>query len=243
MWVAGIDGCPAGWLVVFRSITDRRHRASVVASLAEVFYGEERPLIAAIDIPIGLPAVSQAGGRNADRECRKLLGRPRQCSIFPPPSRAALHAASFREACELEMQSSSPSKRINRQTFNIMGKIREADAIAHRLQGSLFECHPEMSFWAMNDRRAMRLPKKGRVNACKAGESGSSERRRLLMSQGYSEAFLSTRIAASSQCGTDDPLDACAAAWTAQRILGGEAIRFPAAPDLDGTGLDMAIWT
>jgi predicted RNase H-like nuclease len=242
MWVAGIDGCPAGWVVVFRSITDRRHKASIVASLAEVFSGDQRPLVAAVDIPIGLPAVSQAGGRNADRECRKLLGRPRQSSIFPAPSRAALPAVSFREACELEMRSSIPSKRINKQTFNIMGKIREADAIAHGLQGSLFECHPEMSFWAMNDRRAMPLPKKGRGNTCKAGESGSSERRRLLISHGYSEVFLSTRFAASRQCGADDLLDACAAAWTAQRILAGEAIRFPAVPDLDGTGLDMAIW-
>ncbi|MBM0207375.1 DUF429 domain-containing protein, partial [Micromonospora sp. STR1s_5] len=42
--------------------------------------------------------------------------------------------------------------------------------------------------------------------------------------------------------GRDDFLDACAAAWTAQRIAERTASRFPRSPDLDRRSLDQAIW-
>jgi predicted RNase H-like nuclease len=111
MWVAGVDGCPAGWLVVFRSVADRCHTARIVDSLADVFLAWDRPKIAAVDIPIGLLRISRTGGRVADRECRKVLGRYRQSSIFPPPSRATINAGSLLEACELERANSVPPKR------------------------------------------------------------------------------------------------------------------------------------
>jgi predicted RNase H-like nuclease len=38
-----------------------------------------------------------------------------------------------------------------------------------------------------------------------------------------------------------DFLDACACAWTAARIVRGEATRFPDAPPLDAKGLRMEI--
>jgi predicted RNase H-like nuclease len=244
MWVAGVDGCPAGWLVVFRSVENHCHKARIVGSLVDVFLACERPKVAAVDIPIGLLSISKSGGRVADKECRKVLGRYRQSSIFPPPSRATINATSFLEACEIELANSVPPKKVNQQTFNIMKKIREADAIALRFQGSIFECHPEVSFWAMNNRLAMRLPKKGsrKADAGNYRESGSTERRELLIRNGYSEDFLATRLGSAKQCSSNDFIDACAAAWTARRILKGEAIRFPSAADFDDRGLDMAIW-
>ncbi|TMJ87236.1 MAG: DUF429 domain-containing protein, partial [Alphaproteobacteria bacterium] len=102
MWVAGADGCRAGWLVVFRSIDGQHHRVRLARSLAHVFTAPEHPKIVAVDIPIGLLQISQRGGRAADRACRKILGRARQSSIFPPPCRAALKAISFLEACDIE---------------------------------------------------------------------------------------------------------------------------------------------
>jgi predicted RNase H-like nuclease len=244
MWVAGVDGCPAGWLVVFRSVADQCHKARIVGSLVDVFLALEQPKVVAVDIPIGLLNISRTGGRVADRECRKVLGRHRQSSIFPPPSRPTLNSTSFIEACELEMANSMPPKKVNQQTFNIMHKIREADALAPRFQGSLFECHPEISFWAMNNRVAMRLPKKGprTTDIEHIGRSGLLERRQLLLRNRYSDEFLATRLGSAKQCASDDFVDACAAAWTAERIFRGEAIRFPAAPDLDDRGFDMAIW-
>ncbi len=40
----------------------------------------------------------------------------------------------------------------------------------------------------------------------------------------------------------DDTLDACIAAWTAERIARQEAERLPSEPPLDGRGLHMEIW-
>ena len=42
--------------------------------------------------------------------------------------------------------------------------------------------------------------------------------------------------------GRDDFIDACAAAWTARRVLGGVAGRLLDKVVRDGRGLDMAIW-
>lgn len=244
MWVAGADGCPAGWLAVFRSLDKQDHRARIFESLAHVFSAPEQPKIVAVDIPIGLPKVSPPGGRAADRECRKILGRGRQSSIFPPPSRRTLIAGSFLEACEIERANSMPPKKVSQQTFNILVKIREVDGIAPLFKGMIFECHPEVSFWAMNGGCAMSLPKKvsRQKNPDGIRESGLNERRQLLLANGYSDAFLATRLGSFKECGSDDFVDACAAAWTAERIFSDQAIRFPSTADLDEHGLDMAIW-
>ena len=244
MWAAGADGCRAGWLAVFRCLDGQEPRARIFDSLDNVFSAPEQPKIVAVDIPIGLPKISRRGGRAADIACRKILGRDRQSSIFPPPSRAALAAMSFLQACEIEQVNSAPPKKINQQTFNILGKIREADAIALQFKGMIFECHPEVSFCVMNGGLAMKLPKKvsRRKNPDGINESGLEERRQLLSRNGYSEALLSTRLGLAKECGPDDLLDACAAAWTAARICKGQAVRFPSTADPDERGIDMAIW-
>jgi len=242
MWVAGADGCRAGWLVVFRSIDGQHHRVRLARSLAHVFTAPEHPKIVAVDIPIGLLQISQRGGRAADRACRKILGRARQSSIFPPPCRAALKAISFLEACDIERAHSLPPKKLSQQTFNILAKIREVDAIALEFRGSIFECHPEVSFWAMNDSQAMRWPKKRRKHPDGHSGSGLIERRQLLLQNGYGEDFLATRLGLTRDCLPDDFMDACAAAWTAERIVNRRGVRFPSTSDFDELGLDMAIW-
>jgi predicted RNase H-like nuclease len=244
MWVAGVDGCRSGWIVVFRSVAGQSHKVRIVSALGDVFLAEEQPKLAAIDIPIGLLSISQTGGRAADRECRKVLGRYRQSSIFPPPSRATLQARTFVEACELERANSNPPKKVSQQTFNILKKIREADAVALQFRSVVYECHPEVSFWAMNNHLPMRLPKKRSRNrdAGNTPDGGLAERKELLIRNRYTEAFLTTRVGSTKECSLDDLIDACAAAWTAERILKREALRFPSVPDLDDTGWDMAIW-
>ncbi|TMJ95059.1 MAG: DUF429 domain-containing protein [Alphaproteobacteria bacterium] len=209
MWVAGADGCRAGWLVVFRSMDGQHHRARVARSLVDVFTTPEHPKIVAVDIPIGLLRISQPGGRAADRACRKIL--------LPP-------------------------KKLSQQTFNILAKIREVDAIALEFRGSIFECHPEVSFWAMNDSQAMRWPKKRRKHPDGHSGSGLIERRQLLLQNGYGEDFLATRLGLTRDCGPDDFMDACAAAWTAERIVNRRGVRFPSTSDFDELGPDMAIW-
>ncbi len=232
-WVAGADGCPAGWLVVFRSINGESARAQIFEKIADVLAAAERPDILAVDIPIGLPTTSLQGGRLADREARKVLNL-RKSSIFPAPSRPVLKAKSFAEAKSIEAGNSTPSKKLAKQVFNLLDKIRELDGLATSYPGIIFECHPEVSFWAMNNKVEMSLPKKTR--------HGFEQRRKILAQGKFERAFLETRIGSLHDQGRDDFADACAAAWTAERILKRRAIRFPLNADINDRGIDMAIW-
>lgn len=232
MWVAGADGCPAGWLVVFRSIVGQRPRAQIFEKIAEAFKEPEMPKLIAVDIPIGLLKTSQKGGRKADIEAREILNL-RKSSIFPAPSRPVLKARSHRQAKDIERRNSNPPKSLSKQVLNLLDKIRELDAIAASHSETIFECHPEVSFWAMNNKREMFLPKK-KLN-------GFNERCKILAQNQYDHSFLTTRVG-SKEHSRDDFADACAAAWTAERIFKKKAIRFPADPELDDRGIDMAIW-
>jgi predicted RNase H-like nuclease len=234
MWVAGADGCAEGWVVVFRSTAGRPPKAVIFGSIASALGAPEQPKVVAIDIPIGLPKKSETGGRLADREARKEL-KLRKSSIFPAPSRPVLRARSFQEAKDLELENSTPAKALGMQVFNILRKIREVDDIASKRTGRIFECHPEMSFWAMNGRAEMIAPKRK--------SRGFAERCNILSQHGFDRAFLTARIGSARNYNRDDLADACAAAWTAERILKGTAFRFPMeATSPDCRGIDMAIW-
>jgi len=124
------------------------------------------------------------------------------------------------------------------QMFHLFAKMREVDGCI-RPQTSVFECHPEAAFWAMNERTPLAEPKKLRNRLHSAG---IEKRRALLMMHGFSESFLRETRFPRSQAGTDDVLDACACSWTAARIFRSEAISFPAQFPVDAKGLRMAIF-
>jgi predicted RNase H-like nuclease len=169
----------------------------------------------------------------ADREARQKL-KLRKSSIFPSPSRPVLRARSFQEAKDLEQKNSSPPKKLGMQVFNILCKIREVDSIASQCTGRVFECHPEMSFWAMNGKAEMIFPKRK--------SQGFAERCNILYQNGFDLAFLTARVDSARNYKRDDLTDACAAAWTAERILKKTAIRFPELSVVDDHGIEMAIW-
>src|SRR5437763_1665944 len=55
-WVAGVDGCRAGWVVVLAEQQTQRireHHLRLCPHFAEVFTLEPKPVVIAIDIPIG----------------------------------------------------------------------------------------------------------------------------------------------------------------------------------------------
>jgi predicted RNase H-like nuclease len=121
-----------------------------------------------------------------------------------------------------------------KQVFYLLDKIRQVEAIAQTHSSVIFECHPEMSFWAMNGKKEMWYPKKA--------PGGFQERCRILMKNQYERSFFSESFGKPKQHSRDDLLDACAAAWTAERILKNKAIRFPETSVADDLGIDMAIW-
>ena len=166
--VGGLDGCRAGWVLATMPARGALARGDgpdvrVVPCLDEVVAALEsgRLAAAAIDIPIGLPA---DGSRECDLEARRLLG-PRRSSVFPAPVRAALGAGTYAEACGVSRAISG--KGLSRQLYNILGKIREVDALqSPSLQERLFEACPELSFALMSHGVPMRHNKRtleGRV--------------------------------------------------------------------------------
>jgi predicted RNase H-like nuclease len=57
-WVAGVDGCRAGWVVAFARPQGGEVRVRIVSRFTEVIAAPEAPVVIAVDIPIGLPEPS-----------------------------------------------------------------------------------------------------------------------------------------------------------------------------------------
>ncbi len=239
-WVAGIDGCPAGWIGVMHQL-GKPEDARLVAFATFVDILELTPRLdtIAIDIPIGLPDHVGAGGRVADKAARAVLGR-RQSAVFAVPSRSAVMCEDYREACAAALETSTPPRQVSKQAFNIFPKIREVDrAMTPALQSRVFETHPEVAFWALNGRRPLALPKKVKS---RPNPPGLAYRRDLLRSVGYTDSILTNQEFLRTKVGPDDILDAAVNAWSAGRIATQTGCRFPDDPRTDARGLRMEIW-
>src|SRR4051812_15664674 len=101
-WLAGVDGCPVGWMVAFVRPAGDEVRLRVLARFADIVAAPEAPATIAVDMPIGLPARIGPGGRGPEAMVRPLLGA-RQSSVFSVPSRQAVYAADFRAACTIAL--------------------------------------------------------------------------------------------------------------------------------------------
>lgn len=237
-WLVGADGCPDGWIAAYVCADGDALQLRVVRRFIDILAAPEQPRIVAVDIPIGLPDRAGPGGREAERRVRPLLGE-RQSAVFSVPSRAAIEAPTYGEACRRALQTSDPPRKVSKQLFMLAPKIREVDAAlraAPEEAGRVFEVHPEVAFWRLNGERALAVPKKvkGRPYA-----PGLALRRRLLVAAGFP---LAARLAPPPGAGPDDALDALACAAIARRLHRGIARPFPDPPPRDASGLVMAIW-
>ena len=221
----------------------------VVTRFADIVLGAERPAIVAVDVPIGLPKQSPAGGRLAEREVRALLG-DRRSSVFRIPSRPAVEASiapepaddreRFFAACAIARETSDDRKCFAKQGFYILDKVAEVDTFLREHPddaGRVFETHPELAFVMMNGGAPLQLPKKikSRVNP-----PGLDLRRALLVRAGIDAGIVSMKAAKGA--GDDDLIDALACLVTARRLFRREARSWPQDPPRDEFGLPMAIW-
>lgn len=193
---------------------------------------EPRPAVLALDMPIGLLDQPRPGGRDCDREARKILGRPRASSVFSPPARCVQDARSYAEVRGFGLTIES---------FHLMPKIRQVDRLmTPELQARVFEAHPELAFQRALGRplRHNKKTAEGREERFKALETEASGRFRRVRRQ--FEAL--RREVRRTQAGDDDLLDAWVLASTAARIAGGLACVLPAQPPRDARGLRMEIW-
>ena len=221
--VLGVDACKKGWVGVTND--PRGYFGSNITELIEAALQDGALDVVAIDIPIGLPTT---GPRQADVLARKLIGK-RGSSVFPTPIRAALAAASHAEATVVSVQSTG--KGLSQQAYALGKKILEVDEWALSTPHRAIEIHPEVSFAIMNN---------GPLRHSKSSWAGFEERRGILAESGLivpSEIGLAGEMA-----GTDDILDAAAAAWTALRFAAGEAVSHPSVPERFGDGHEAAIW-
>jgi predicted RNase H-like nuclease len=228
--IAGVDGCPRGWIVVV-SEGDEDRLSLLGVSVAPTFKDVVATTLlcdaVAVDIPIGL---SDGPARAADLAARRFLHGRRASSVFPAPVRPVLGALDdYVKACALS--SEACGKKLSKQAFNILPKISQADAaLLPADQARLRECHPEVTFAALNGGAAMRFNKKT--------PAGRTERASLLSSL-FDEDVPTWHV--PSGAARDDLYDAAVLCWTAARIANGFACSLPAEPTLDGRGLRMEI--
>ena len=239
VWLAGVDGCPGGWIAAYVRPAGDECVLAVMRHFAEVRAALQRPAIVAVDIPVGLPDRAGPGDREAENAVRPLLGA-RQSSVFSVPSRAAIYAADYAVACGTALATSEPPRKVSKQLFNIAPKIREVDAALRadaRLAVRAYEVHPELAFWRLNGGRALSEPKKVKSRCY---EPGLALRRHLLIAAGLPAGAVNA--VPPQGAGPDDLLDALACAAIARRIHAGVAQPFPNPPQRDAYGLPMAIW-
>jgi predicted RNase H-like nuclease len=239
IWLAGVDGCPGGWIVAFVRPDGGEARLQIMPRFADVLAAVERPAVVAVDMPVGLPERTGPGGRAAENCVRPLLGA-RQSSVFSVPSRAAIYAPDYAAACAIAQATSDPPRKVSKQLFNIAAKIREVDEVMRAMldaNGRVFEVHPEVAFWRLNGERPLTEPKKVKSRPY---EPGLVLRRKLLIAAGL--ATDAVNASPPKGAAADDLLDALACAAVARRIHRGVAKPFPDPPPRDGHGLPMAIW-
>jgi predicted RNase H-like nuclease len=188
-------------------------------------------VVAAVDMPIGLLDAPGAGGRACDRAARALLG-DRRSSVFSPPTRPALAAATFDEA--------KVAGGLTIQSWNLRGKILEADACAGA-GWPVHEAHPELGFQRLNA---------GSPLASKKTAAGRAARTALLSDAlAGVEPWLTEpgrrRPPGLAGSAADDVLDALVLCVTAARIASGTACRVPEADGpatVDRLGRPMVVW-
>lgn len=280
MRLIGVDGCRAGWVVAESSLpadgsvslpppTFRIEQTfgGLLAALAET------QAMICVDIPIGLPSGHSQphddGRRLADLAARAFLGGYRASSIFSAPCRPTLASQTYRDSCASEMK--ARGKKLSRQAFGIIPKIREVDdAISPCHQQSpdgsarvlIREVHPEVSFAMLRGHgergHGLVASKRGRPPARGAATPGETERLALLrpyiadldltcirrdLIQRH-RAFQRERSepASGPVVGRDDIVDAAACLVTAFRVARDHAVTFPDGPaQTDARGLRMEI--
>ncbi|MEL6446483.1 MAG: DUF429 domain-containing protein [Pseudomonadota bacterium] len=227
----GVDGCPGGWIGVGLDASGASV-AHLAPSFFELMSALESPVRVLVDMPIGLPSAN-VPERLCDTAARRLLGR-RGSSVFPVPSRAALSARDYLEACNIN--AAELGRRLSKQTWNITAKIRELDE--YLAMGTppcpVQEMHPEVAFAVLNGGVALADSKKT--------PAGRAARLALLQDFAADAEAIASKVRqnhARRQVAVDDILDALVGAVTARFDAALETL--PDAPIHDERGLRMAI--
>ena len=225
----GVDGCKVGWFAV--ALTAAKWKVQVFPDIFSLWNWCRDARLVLIDVPIGLRN-NDSSERQCDKAARKLLGHPRQSSVFPVPCRDAVYAVATESS---DINERLTGKKLSKQSLGIIQKIREVDRllIVNKNARSLIrEIHPELCFWALNGARPMKYRKKD--------ERGLLERRQVLSGVcSFVEDLVSYALEKNrGKVAEDDILDALVAAVTASKSIYGLSL-VPDPPEIDSMGLSM----
>jgi len=227
--IAGIVPSRRGWLTA----TAKSHGATiapeepqVLSTFTEVLDYKPAYRVIAVALPIGLPDEPSPGGRACEHEARRLLGLPRSNAIASTPTRAALSCDDYEQAALANGGGLSPIRWRQRRRI-----LEIDDAIAPYWQRTVFEVHPELTFFQLNADAPLRLRKRTPL--------GSEERKELLVQRlpGV-ERLLDASLPGVYRYQL---YDAAACLWTARRILARAVARLPEHPEWNNLGLRMEI--
>ena len=200
MAVLGVDGWRGRWV---GALLDGRSVTLLDLADATAVLAVPDVEVVAIDMPIGL---SEDDVRACDVEARRRLGRAGS-SVFPAPLRQVLGAVDYLAACRRSIEASG--KALSKQSWNLVPAIRSLDdALGDPPLDHVVEVHPELAFRALD----------ARVRDPKGSARGLAQRMTALAA--VMDVDLS---AAPPLVPAVDALDACAAAWSAQRLAAGTA--------------------
>lgn len=239
----GVDGCKGGWFAVFLA-SDSTKSGEWKIGIFKTFsclinYIKEKndpgDFLVLVDIPIGLKEGS-TGPRLSDLEARKLL-KTRESSIFPVPCREAVYAENYNKACEINERLTG--KRISKQAWNILPKIRDVDNFL--IENEIFrdkikEVSPELCFQKLSD-----LPMKYSKNTLE-GFLERKEGLRLFfpfINELVETALLNYK---RQELARDDILDALAAAITAKLGYNYGFEYASQEPEIDNKGLKIQLF-
>ena len=212
----GVDGCPDGWIAVRydETFVDGDFYSDINA-VWDAFGASAETIL--VDVPIGLRTDS-ARKRPCDDAARDRLAPTRHASVFPVPIRPAVHADSYETAKTIQERRTDGSLGV--QAWHIADNIAEVDTLlretAPEAIGTLREAHPEVCFWALND--------KSPTTHSKTGAPASAFWERIDILETVDSAVLehvrTVGRCLSAEVTNDDILDAFVLALTASPRTG-----------------------
>ena len=229
----GVDGCKKGWFA-FGLTSSGERRYGIATTFDQLVSTAKDAGRIFVDIPIGLPRGESCDKKDCDAHHRNKAGSAvRRCdvkareklrphltsTVFPVLLREVLCAGKYGEANDITKKKTG-GKGLTRQSYALRKKIKEVDDLLQRDDAAcqIREVHPEICFWALAGREAMRHSKQT--------SAGFRERLQLLQSFLPSACSDFAEIRARFRCwdlADDDIVDAMAAAVTAsasEKMLG-----------------------
>lgn len=242
--VAGVDAGRVGddlvWVMASCHASAGAYvRFEVYGSFRELWHAatDGRMDVVAIDMPLGLPSTESL--RSCEEAARNRLGKDRRDTVFMSPP--LWLASSSDPEQERRWEARVRQGRARENPLRLLQRCREVrdvldvGALGESTRPRAVEVHAEVCFWKLNGERATSIEKRA--------PGGPDERLELLRPQfaGIAETLHDVEQRHGPKSHRYDFLDAAAAAWTARRILSGDAEPL-SAPEFDAQGYPMSIW-